>query len=64
MVQDEPNFIRYFDQGTPERELSLLALGSRPARRASGNDRGIEDLKGNSMGVCLDTKKTDAACMG
>ena len=45
MVQDEPKFIRYFDQGTPERELSLLALGSRPARRASGNDRGIEDLR-------------------
>jgi phosphoenolpyruvate carboxylase len=45
MVQDDPNFIRYFDQGTPERELSLLALGSRPSRRASGNERGIEDLR-------------------
>ncbi|MCZ6502964.1 MAG: phosphoenolpyruvate carboxylase [Gammaproteobacteria bacterium] len=32
-VQD-PNFVEYFVEGTPERELALLALGSRPARRS------------------------------
>jgi len=42
-VQDNPDFVRYFRQITPEQELSMLALGSRPAkRRASG---GIESLR-------------------
>ncbi|MBV1879737.1 MAG: phosphoenolpyruvate carboxylase [Pseudomonadales bacterium] len=47
IVKQTPEFLAYFDQGTPERELSQLALGSRPSRRpgADGKDRSIEDLR-------------------
>ncbi len=42
----DPDFIDYFLQGTPEKELALLALGSRPARRnEEGEDRSIENLR-------------------
>jgi phosphoenolpyruvate carboxylase len=42
----DPDFVEYFVEGTPERELALLALGSRPARRSNNpNDRSIEDLR-------------------
>lgn len=46
VVKGNPDFIDYFVEGTPERELALLALGSRPARR-SGNDadRSITELR-------------------
>ncbi len=46
-VQNNPMFLKYFDQGTPEKELAQLALGSRPARRQSsdGNTGGIEELR-------------------
>ncbi len=40
------DFIDYFFDGTPQGELALLALGSRPARRNSdSDDRSIEDLR-------------------
>ena len=42
-VRDEPNFVAYFRQATPEQELASLPLGSRPARRRS--DGGIESLR-------------------
>lgn len=43
VVRDDPNFVPYFRQTTPELELRRLALGSRPAKRkASG---GIESLR-------------------
>lgn len=42
-VRDEPNFVRYFRQATPEQELAKLPLGSRPARRKA--DGGIESLR-------------------
>jgi phosphoenolpyruvate carboxylase len=43
IVHDDPRFVPYFRQVTPEQELSRLALGSRPAkRRASG---GVESLR-------------------
>jgi len=48
VVRDDPNFVDYFAQGTPERELAKLALGSRPARRggdSNGESRSIEDLR-------------------
>ncbi len=45
VVQDDPNFVDYFTQSTPERELAQLALGSRPARRPDQASRGIEDLR-------------------
>ncbi|MCB1693431.1 MAG: phosphoenolpyruvate carboxylase [Pseudomonadales bacterium] len=45
IVRDDPCFIDYFEQGTPERELAKLALGSRPARRSGTDNRTIEDLR-------------------
>lgn len=42
IVQQEPRFVEYFRQATPEQELGRLPLGSRPARRRTG---GIESLR-------------------
>ncbi len=42
VVREEPQFVDYFRQATPEQELGRLPLGSRPARRRSG---GIESLR-------------------
>lgn len=41
-VREDPLFVDYFRQATPEQELGRLPLGSRPARRRSG---GIENLR-------------------
>lgn len=43
LVKDNPDFVRYFRQLTPEQELAKLPLGSRPAKRRSGG--GIESLR-------------------
>ena len=43
VVREEPEFVPYFRQATPEQELAKLPLGSRPARRAGGG--GIESLR-------------------
>jgi phosphoenolpyruvate carboxylase len=47
VVKDDPTFIDYFTQGTPERELAKLALGSRPVKRTDSGrqDRTIEELR-------------------
>ena len=47
MVKDDARFVAYFDQGTPEKELAKLALGSRPARRPGGPGikKTIDDLR-------------------
>jgi len=37
-VRDDPEFVGLFRSLTPERELGILALGSRPARRAATDD--------------------------
>lgn len=42
VVRDDPRFVEYFRQATPELELGRLPLGSRPARRRSG---GLESLR-------------------
>jgi phosphoenolpyruvate carboxylase len=42
-VRDNPDFVRYFRQATPELELGVLPLGSRPTRRKA--DGGIESLR-------------------
>ncbi len=42
-VRDNPDFVRYFRQATPEQELGILPLGSRPTRRKA--DGGIESLR-------------------
>ena len=39
-VESNPDFIDYFVEGTPERELALLALGSRPTRRSNMDEPG------------------------
>ena len=43
LVKDNPDFVRYFRQVTPETELARLALGSRPAKRRPTG--GIESLR-------------------
>lgn len=43
VVRDDPQFVDYFRQGTPEQELARLPLGSRPAKRRSQG--GIETLR-------------------
>jgi len=42
-VRDNPDFVAYFREATPEQELAKLPLGSRPARRKSGG--GIASLR-------------------
>ena len=45
-VKENDAFVDYFAEGTPERELALLALGSRPARRDGSNaGRSIDELR-------------------
>ena len=43
LVRDNPEFVSYFRQATPEQELGILPLGSRPTRRRAGG--GIESLR-------------------
>ncbi|WP_413992332.1 phosphoenolpyruvate carboxylase [Labrys okinawensis] len=40
---NDPGFVQYFNQASPVEELSLLKIGSRPARRFGA--RGISDLR-------------------
>ncbi len=42
IVRDQPQFVDYFRQATPEMELGRLPLGSRPARRRQG---GVDTLR-------------------
>jgi len=42
VVREDPQFVAYFRQATPEQELALLPLGSRPAKRREG---GVESLR-------------------
>ncbi|MEQ9545904.1 MAG: phosphoenolpyruvate carboxylase [Marinobacter sp.] len=43
VVRDDPDFVPYFRQVTPEQALGKLALGSRPARRKATG--GVESLR-------------------
>jgi phosphoenolpyruvate carboxylase len=43
IVYDDARFIEYFHAATPEREIGLAPIGSRPARR--GGDGGVESLR-------------------
>ena len=43
LVYDDPEFVAFFQQATPIREIAELKLGSRPARRT--NSTRIEDLR-------------------
>ncbi|MCP8463493.1 phosphoenolpyruvate carboxylase [Pseudomonas sp. ZM23] len=42
VVRDNPQFVAYFREATPEQELGRLPLGSRPAKRREG---GVESLR-------------------
>jgi phosphoenolpyruvate carboxylase len=42
-VYDDPRFLAYFRTATPEKEIGLAPIGSRPARR--GGDGGVESLR-------------------
>ncbi len=42
VVRENPQFVDYFGQATPEQELGRLPLGSRPAKRRQG---GVESLR-------------------
>ncbi|HJL60368.1 MAG TPA: phosphoenolpyruvate carboxylase [Pseudomonadales bacterium] len=46
-VQQDALFLEYYYQGTPEKELSILAMGSRPGRRPEEDDasRSIDNLR-------------------
>jgi phosphoenolpyruvate carboxylase len=43
VVREDPNFVPYFRDLTPEQELGKLALGSRPAKRKESG--GVESLR-------------------
>lgn len=43
-VREDPDFVPYFRQCTPERELANLQIGSRPQRRGGGEE-GVESLR-------------------
>jgi phosphoenolpyruvate carboxylase len=42
-VYDDPRFLEYFRAATPEKEIALMPIGSRPARR--GASGGVESLR-------------------
>lgn len=42
IVKSDPRFVKYFRSATPEQELGLLNIGSRPQKRKSG---GVESLR-------------------
>jgi phosphoenolpyruvate carboxylase len=44
VIADDPRFVPYFRQATPEAELARLNIGSRPARRGGGTG-GLETLR-------------------
>jgi phosphoenolpyruvate carboxylase len=44
LVYDHPRFVEYFRSVTPEPELALLNIGSRPTRRPGGS-AGVESLR-------------------
>ena len=56
VVRDNPQFVEYFRQSTPEQELGRLPLGSRPAKRRAG---GIESLRGDPLDLRLDPDPPD-----
>ena len=43
LIYEDAEFLRYFEQATPIRELSWLNIGSRPLRRTQG--KSIEELR-------------------
>lgn len=46
LVNHSEDFLKYFNQSSPERELAQLALGSRPQRRSNTNkNTSIDDLR-------------------
>lgn len=51
VVRENPDFVEYFRQSTPEQELGRLPLGSRPAkRRAAWASKACGPSRGSSAG--------------
>jgi phosphoenolpyruvate carboxylase len=45
VVYDDPQFLPYFRSATPEPELAMIHIGSRPQRRAPDAGSGVESLR-------------------
>lgn len=45
LVYETPEFLTYFSEATPIREVGQLKIGSRPARRAGAANAGIDHLR-------------------
>jgi phosphoenolpyruvate carboxylase len=45
VVAGDPSFLRYFREATPQQELGLLNIGSRPARRSAGAGPDLGSLR-------------------
>jgi phosphoenolpyruvate carboxylase len=45
IVYEQPRFLDYFHAATPEHELGLMPIGSRPPRRGGAGGTGIESLR-------------------
>ena len=45
LVYEDPDFLPYFVQASPIRELGLLTIGSRPSRRPSDDGSGADDVR-------------------
>lgn len=43
-ISEDPDVLRYFEEGTPVNELEHAHIGSRPSRRSGGSHR-VEDLR-------------------
>ena len=61
LVYEDEGFLQFFAEASPIGELSLLNMGSRPARRVE--DPSVESLAGHPMGLHLDPEPLPAPVM-
>ena len=59
LVYRDPDFLTFFSQASPITELSMLNMGSRPARE--GTEPGCGEPSGHPLGVCLDPEQVPSA---
>lgn len=64
LVREEPLFVPYFRQATPELELSILNIGSRPAKRnPKGKAYGMNVQESSNFGlfnIAIDFKQVES----